>query len=305
MANLIAKNVKPTHITKTYVVTKKELNNFIPLENPRMLREMQVLKLLASLRRGKHFEAHLVVNEVNDKYRVIDGNHRLEAMRRFLENNTKDASVEIRLNVYRNLSDVEEKERFTDANSGLKQTPLDMVQVNKDDIPIIKDLENFKDVKITIYKTNSSINMIVLLKAYLGIWTNEEPISAKAGGERIIKLFKTLTTKDSRFIKRFLIRLSSITGDPGSSNIWMQSYFLPLLMRIVYDNPEHEEYFWELFQKRVMKSAVLRTQGTTSASWENQRLTAKLVLDMLNSNKKKAKFVIVDNRANREIFEQL
>lgn len=304
----VTKNIKPTHITEKVILTKRSIENFELLENPRNLRPAQLGKLSQMLLRGEHFESHMIVNKtINGKYRVIDGNHRLMAMKNFFKQHP-DATIEIKMDVFKGLTIAEEKEKFTSYNLGMRQTPTDWMKVHKNDIPIIQILEDYKDVKITLYPTPKSVPMVVLLKAYIGIWTQKVASQTRSNNVKLIEWYKRLDNKDARFIKRVLLRIKSVTGVEGKDNIWLQAPFLAPIMRIVHDNPEQEEEFWQVFGKKIVFDPDLLGRGRTSSSNANQELNGKRMLEILNTRKRGNSpnmFEITDNSSTRDAFEQL
>jgi len=304
----IINEIKTTHTVERFILNRKTIENFELLENPREIRPSQVGKLHQMLLSGKHFESHLVVNRTpRGKYRVIDGNHRLEAMKKFFKNNP-NGSIEIKADVFKNLTIDEEKEKFAEYNLGLKQSPTDWLKVHKNDIPVISMLEDYKDVKITLYPKRDSVSMVTVLKAYIGIWTQAGATQTRTNKTNLIEWLKRLDNKDVRFIKRVLFRIKEITGKEGTSNTWLQGPFLAPTMRIVHDNLDKEDKFWEIYKKSIIVDPDLRVRGAMSSNSTNQELNGKRMLDILNSKKivsSKNPFVILDNSKSREAFEAI
>ena len=144
------------------LIDSSNIKNFHLLENRRKLRENAVKKLLEKLNRQDSFEAPFVLSErKNGEYNLIDGNHRIAAIEKWLEENP-DGSIEIWAFVYPGLSKQEEKKMYTEWNQGSKQSTNDFVQQYAEEIPLIDQLPF-----CTIYGEKETIPFFRLVSAYL------------------------------------------------------------------------------------------------------------------------------------------
>ena len=94
--------------TKRTEITNQNIEKtFETLENKRKINEENVKRITEELEHGKLEDCNFVVNQKttreNQKYRLLDGNHRYEALKRFLAAHPT-YKVEILLTIYENLS---------------------------------------------------------------------------------------------------------------------------------------------------------------------------------------------------------
>ena len=174
--------MKPTYVIEKFVVNKDNVNGFV-IVNKRNTRLTQVKNILRALRLGKHFEAPFVVNRRNKVIRVIDGHHRIEAMKEyFADKKYADEEIEITMAVYKNLTNDEEREVYTTWNIAVRQNTHDFINSYKDTIPIFSRLTT--ELPCTVYGTKTKIRIKNLTEAYFvtqqptfqgGVsWTNYE-----------------------------------------------------------------------------------------------------------------------------------
>jgi len=75
--------IKRGFITKTFTITPETLDKFELMVNRRQIGTSHVRKIHGAILEGKNPMGVLIVNEINNKWRLIDGNHRIEAVKRF------------------------------------------------------------------------------------------------------------------------------------------------------------------------------------------------------------------------------
>ena len=106
---------------------KSVIDKFVILSNRRDLRNAKVKKLLALLNRSQHFDTPLMVNFKDGKYRLLDGNHLIEAIKRFIKDNDEKRVV-VGICKYKDLDAEQEREMFTKWNLGTKQNASDFIK---------------------------------------------------------------------------------------------------------------------------------------------------------------------------------
>jgi len=144
------------------VIGKSNIKDFKLLPNRRKLREGAVRKLMAKLQRGENFDAPFVLSgNGGGGYNLIDGNHRIEAISRWLKEDA-EGLVEIYAFIYPNLSSQEAKEMYTEWNQGSKQSTNDFIQQYEDEIPLLRMLPF-----CSIYGESDTIPFFRLVGAYL------------------------------------------------------------------------------------------------------------------------------------------
>ena len=96
---------------------------FTKLANRRDTRTAVVSRLHRLLEDGSHFETPLVANRLNGTYRLLDGNHRGEAIERYFANHP-ERKVEVVVFYYENLNPDEEKNFTRNGTWGQNRTPM-------------------------------------------------------------------------------------------------------------------------------------------------------------------------------------
>ena len=110
-------------------IGKDTLRKLEEMKNRRRIVRSHVNRLLKVLRDGGSFDAPIVVNRLNGTYRLIDGNHRTEAIKLWIKENPEN-QTRVLLIKYEGLSDKEERDVFRRWNSGRKQSSDDFVQMH-------------------------------------------------------------------------------------------------------------------------------------------------------------------------------
>lgn len=136
-------------------------------------RRKKVLKtvkgVLELLRTGQNFDTPFIASErANKLWYLIDGNNRYIAIEKFFDDNST-AEIEITVFVYTGLSIKEEKELFTQWNSGKKQSTSDVIQQYAEDIPLLqKLLKQPLAISTSIY-SNGGVTFFKLMSAYMDV----------------------------------------------------------------------------------------------------------------------------------------
>lgn len=117
-----------TYLTKQSVETPR-------IVNPRKIHISQVNSIYQSLLKGKHFDSVFVVNNIENQSRIIDGNHRLMALKRYFEKNPH-VKIPVYFATYKNLNEKQEREIFTRWNISVTQSTDDFINSYKETIPM-------------------------------------------------------------------------------------------------------------------------------------------------------------------------
>ena len=144
------------------------INDFdlIEMIDPRQVRSTQVNSIYRGLNNNQHFDSVFVVNVDNGrkKIRIIDGNHRLLAIRRWLEKNP-EKQIKVLMAAYQDLTPEQERQIYTKWNIGVKQTIDDFLNSYKSEIKVLRNL--LDDNRVSIYGSKKSIKVRILVDAYL------------------------------------------------------------------------------------------------------------------------------------------
>src|SRR3989344_3746647 len=255
-----------TYEIKDFIVDKDSVNDFVFVINKRKQRNSAVNRLKRSLEDGCHFESPIVVNK-NDKLQIIDGNHRIAAVQGFLSENPNEKIV-VLLAVYQGLNEDEKNEVFTIWNSGTRQTKDDFVMNRKDDIPLLKWVDEDFPWPVSIYKDRDQLHFFRLISAYLAA-KNSKP-AYQASNESFVKDTISLTKADYDFLKGFVAGFRTHFGDPTKDNLYANTTPFLTLMNLYYNNKDkiQEPKLWRVLTKMKANNQAnqLCTHGGRTAS---------------------------------------
>ncbi|HSU72921.1 MAG TPA: hypothetical protein VLJ21_03675 [Candidatus Binatia bacterium] len=246
-----------------------ETGLFVRLPNARKLSQGVVNELFERLIDGHTIVQPFVVNEVGGKWRLLDGNHRMEAIRKYLAANPTHR-VEINIVKYDNLGEQEEKDVFTEWNLGRKQSTNDVVRQYWKDIPLAKHFEKLdKEGKLVVgvapYPGNTTVAFYRAVGAYLAA-TKPTFAGGYIGDPwHFIDEAMELDAGDAHKIAAFLSDFVAAFG-PWKNNLWSKTTPFAALMKIWYDNYEHFppnriQHWWN---KRLYNDASARDMSQRS-----------------------------------------
>lgn len=216
-------------------IHRGNIRQFQKLLNRRDIRKTTVNKLFKVLEDGNHFETPFVVNAKNGRLRLIDANHREDAIEKYLQK-YPNRKVEVWLAVYENLSEAEEKIEFTVWNSGMKQTTNDFIKQYWNNMPITRLFTPRTAWKVSHKWTANSIEFKQLATCYLT--RNTSPFKGGFSGSAMdfVEEAKTLGQNDYNVLNAFLKDYIAIFGNPNKKNPHYRQPVFFSMMRIWLDN---------------------------------------------------------------------
>ena len=274
-----------------FTLTVDNVNNFVIMENRRLISDGQVRKIHGALLEKKNPVGILIINRINGKDRLIDGNHRIEAVKRFFEYKKSYATVKIEctLKVYENLTPEEEKQVYLDEAKRRNESHEDRLNMSKDDITFWKLLNDKLDkfpCEVTIYKTVNGLRFKVILKA---IKTSKRGPDAafdaqSLNKDEVVPFAKSLEYEDYVAFKNFMDLFIKTFGQVAKTNLYAKSqYFIPLwdiyIQNIQYkdDKTFNERFARVISRADIMSYANLATRDGIARIRE-------LMLNYMNKN---------------------
>ena len=267
--------------TKTISVDKNNVNKlFVILGNRRDIRRGHVKKIQKTLMMGDHFRAPIVCNLRDNKYRLIDGNHRLAAIQEFLLH-FSDRKVEVKIHYFENLTDEEEKIEYTRWNCGAKQSTNDVVKQYWDDMSVTQWLvskHGFPWAVSHIWSPNA-IEFKTLWSAYVGNPTFQ------GNGFDFIDIAMDLRKPDAKIIREFLKEYMSIFGNPDRSQPQYKQCVFWAACRIWLDNYQRMDPSRMTKRlKKLLGSPRLIYWAQQGGSRANVDVAMKEFKDVMNGN---------------------
>lgn len=286
------------YITQKYEITSEDVRNgtFEILGNRRNISKATVKSIFEGLVKDTHFDASFVVNKVNGRYRLIDGNHRYEAITKYLMANPNNR-VEVTMHVYKNLEDAQEKLLYTRYNQGKKQSTNDFVQQYKDEIPLWKIISNPREfpVKVSAYGGINSISFYKLVGSYIACQKPRFPGGYMGKPLDFIEDSQQLGHRDAKLMAEFIKEFMRAFG-PLRNNKWFRTTPFTAIMKIWMDNRENfkPDKMINLFENRLRQDAEAIDLGA-SGGYSATKYARDKYLFKLNDGRQRDLFIDKDN----------
>lgn len=283
--------------TRRYEIEAEDIRKgtFELLTNRRNIAQSVVNRIFENLMSGKHFDSSFVVNQRNSKFRLIDGNHRYEAIVKYLGANPENR-VEVLLHIYEGLDDDAEKSLYTLYNLGRKQSTNDFIQQYKEEIPIWKIIINQTKfpVKVTVYGGIGSISFYKIVGAYVASLKPRFPGGYIGRPLDFVYEAKNLGHSDLNLMAEFMKEFLQAFG-PIRNNVWLKTTPINAIMRIWMDNRDHikPDVMVSLFRKKLANDALAVDLGKASGLGACKYARDKYLI-MLNEGRSRELFVNKD-----------
>lgn len=281
-----------------FTIDENSISQFEILPNRRQISEVQVGKIHGRLLAGKNPIGILIVNKKNNKLRLIDGNHRLEAIKKYYNYREihKDVKIECVLKVYNNLTEEEEREVYIEEANRRDESYEDRLNIYKETImfwKLINDPINSFPSSISIYNGKNSLRFRNVLNA-LNIIKNSSEGGYHAqylGKDEVVAFAKSLTYDDFILLKEFVTFFQEIFGKIGRENMYCKVQFFIPLFDIYAKNRKYSEdaNFKERFQRMMGRTDIM--SYTQMGGREAQLKIRTLMIDYGNWRVSKNLFV--------------
>lgn len=163
--------LETAYVMKRFIIGKKSIKNFVEIKPPyghrRKWRKSHTNKIVVGMNKSEHFESPLVLEIINGKFRVIDGWHRIMAIKSWLKKNP-DNKISIYAAVYQPMTSNERRKVYRRWNVGITQSTDDFIESYRDDIPIFQKM--ITELPCTSYggKDESTGKYKVKFKSFVG-----------------------------------------------------------------------------------------------------------------------------------------
>lgn len=240
---------KADYVMRTIVLNKNNVTSFFTrMKNRRGIRTSKVTQLITKICRGEHFHAIFVVNKKSDKNRLIDGNHRLDAIQGAIKRDP-NLKIEVRYAEYKNKTNDEEREIFQVWNIGSAQTADDFLKVWFDTIPFGDEM--LRKIPASIYSNKKKVKLKVIAGAHM-VAKNGKPFGGGYAGSRedIVRDLKLFEQDDINKMRAFMKEMSLAFGTYDSGNEFYKTTSLYALYKLWYDNLDIRP---DIFMKAITK----------------------------------------------------
>lgn len=285
----------------------KELNRLRKLEHARPVSANKVKELLAVLQQGKPLRGVYVVNNVSDgrgeRYRLLDGNHRLTAYLMFAEEHPL-TEFELEFHVYDHLGEAEEFRLFEEYNNVRKVTVTQIIGVEREIIPIAGLMEKRRGFPCNVYfdRCGPKGEGVVFQKLAFAYLTRLNS-SHGSWDARMLEQVKALDERDYAVIKTFIEDIIPVFGAPAFDNLWLQRQaVLTTIARVYFCNVPRlgrQEVLRRLKAKVLQNASVLAALALVKGSPAHAGRLNEAIVDACNIGfaKPESKFVMPDEYA--------
>lgn len=275
-------------------VDKDNLECFKIVNYRREIRKSALTRLTNSLVSDGSFKNPIHVNKVGEYYRVVDGNHRIEAVRRYLELNGNN-EVKLRVAIHEGLSPQQEKTLYDELAKTVSQTLSDYLKIHFDEVPFFQWVDNGMStesfpVPVSIYSSRLAISYANLLS----LWEarNKNLYGGKLGKEESLDYAKSLTKNDYEGMKAFLKAYTKLFGVPASQNPYYSTHVMWILMSIYFRNCDMigSEKIFSMLKGKLFNNVLLMNCAKANRSAFTNDIR-RLVLEKLNTGWRGNKFI--------------
>ncbi len=258
MINIAKKNVKSTKKVKKYnTLTKPEFimklirldrrtasKRYIKQSNRRMIRKGHVEKLANALAEGTHFALPIAVVKKGQKWEIIDGNHRIEALNIFFKRfpTQKHDIWEMQFD---SKDAMKNTELFVKLNSGAIVTIDDMIKQHEH-LPAVTKLLDLKNVSVYGATDDEPVKVRILLNC---LHYGKAAMSKTLTRSQIPDVLLNLGTKDVNDLDIFIKKYKTWFGELIRDNPNTSSLNMVIVSRIWFHNRNRLDDKW--FEKKM------------------------------------------------------
>lgn len=224
-----------------YKITKDTIKRFGLMETRRLITWCNVDKIKAKLLNGGIVDLEFKINKIGDKYVLIDGNHRYEALKKIFEDKkNSDLVFDVLIRQYDNCTQEEEIKLYDAYNLfGKKPAKDDVLQLHNKEITFLKLFSEYHfPCKVTLAKIKNGIRFGTILDALNSTLKShgKQFTPSVLTKEEIVDFAKSLTYEDFILLKQFFDDFIKSFGYVDSQNIFSKLILFTPLLNIYYTN---------------------------------------------------------------------
>jgi hypothetical protein len=243
----IVKEISSKYLVQEITISIKNIDEFVLVENKRKLRKCVVQSVKRNLLKGESFDSPIIINMKDNKKRILDGQHRITAIREVLNLSNK-FKIKVLCLIYKDLSRLEERKIFTKWNSGSKQSSDDLLMIHIQEFPIYEMITKDFPVKVEVYSEPGSLKFRLLLGAYL--YASKNPNGGRLA--MILSEAPKLDKKDYSRLKEYIEGyIKFISSDLTFKNLYIHNVPFSAIMKCYFTTKLDKDEFW-----KKIKSAI-------------------------------------------------
>lgn len=227
--------LKKGYIQQNITLTKNNIKKYLRPEWHREFRDLHIKTIFFSIANGQHFSEPITVNQKNGKNHILNGNHRIQAVKMLMEK-FPDFSIEATVKIYRNLNREEEINIYSVMNKTKRETFLDQMKAQLYDDEIIQKMKKSFPIKpLWRYSSSTDVNSMPYTRL-LGPYVSRNNKSFGFQVKTLIQEIKTMNEHDLGRMKKFYTTYRKIFGDAMKDNSYWMSNLVYAISKIYYNN---------------------------------------------------------------------
>lgn len=234
---------------ENFALTSNNLKKFEIMAGRRKISETHVRQIHGAILNNKNPIGIITVNKKNDKLRVIDGNHRIEAVKRYFtyRKTHADNKIECVLKVFENLTDDEERNVYVNEAKRKNETHEDRLNLYRSDITFWKLLQDFTQefpCQVSIYNSKKALRLRNILNAFYTYKLSSEKegfVPSNLKKDDIVEFAQELDFDDFLLLKDFISFFKNVYGKIESDNIFVSKHLFISIFDIYSRNKKTRE----------------------------------------------------------------
>ena len=230
-----------SEVESNFVFDARSINKFLKSTTARPIREGHVGDIKAYIKLHGSISTPIFVNNINNgtggkSYRVIDGHHRLEAIKQLINEDPNFSMKGIPV-IYNDLSESQELEKFDEINAPIPTNTMDRLWAHQKFTPIISKILKSFPVPVDFGQIGRKPNSPwlpagILLAAHLSIGKTAIPYLSKRNYHLVLEM----NDNDYNIMVAFGEDLKKIAFDLYGRNSIFKIMTLGILYRVWYLN---------------------------------------------------------------------
>ncbi|KKN27759.1 hypothetical protein LCGC14_0861090 [marine sediment metagenome] len=208
-----------------FEITKDNIDDFVSPEWQRFTRAKKIKAFEGAIEQGTFFGSLFTVNRLGNKFRIINGNHRIKSIKSKL----KEKPIKVILEIFEGLSEDEEKEIFNKISIETPQTLDDYLYIYRNEIPFWKMVKEKFPVNISSYRFENSIRLKTIIDIYASSINDEVTFDIRAvDREKALSLSKKIDYRFYNLIYGFFEVYKETIGAPKGNSFFKPVILIPM-----------------------------------------------------------------------------
>ena len=298
--------LEPDYEIQNLIINDANLNNFEIIEDERRaIRLSQVNKIESSMGQngGGHFDVPIVLNKKEGKYRIVDGNHRYEAIKKRI---AKDAAFKIIVCacVYHNLTRDEERKLYSKWSSPIKENADDFLQQYWKTVPLGDKI--LAELPVAIYQSEHKMSLRNFMNAYFNakrtLFIGRYDVMTRR--ESVLKLLKGITENQLIEMRRMYDDYASIFGNYNNKSAYYRTSPFMAFARIWVDNCDSsvsKKAFLTTYKKMVYDKWGIWNEQSKFRGYNAIVSFYKQVLSQINRGRQRNRWIEASSSAKMSV----